>query len=167
MFQTTLASAIIEKATRHIAATGDKTALVFFYCDYKDDRTHEPDNIINSLVAQLVMYHEAALEKLLDFYNEFQKPGHAAPNREQPSMVELFRNMSLDFHKVLIVIDGIDECGRKVGAATIEMDSLNKDDASRISTLFLSRHEHEIQHVLHAYHHIPIAARSEDLSLYV
>lgn len=166
--KTVLASAIIEKARKEAAKSNGETALAFFYCDYKDLATQDVSTILDSLIAQIAVCNKEALEVLLEHYKKFCRPGQIIISDDRPSQIELIHKLCDACKRVLIIVDGLDECGRKMSETIRELSLVNAESRSDISTLFLSRPEHEINQVLsNDYLHIPIAARNTDLRLYV
>lgn len=166
--KTVLASSIIEKAKRECRNSTYVCALAYFYCDYKDSRTHDISNILDSLAAQIAVHNKDTLKALIEYYHKFRQSGRALTLEEPPALIDMIRDMARSFRKVLLIVDGLDECGEHVHKVTKELDSLVMPSPTTISILLLSRHEQEIQHVLaDGYVHVPIAARSPDLKLYV
>jgi hypothetical protein len=76
------------------------------FCDYKNQKIQSPANLIASIWRQLA-YDSVPSQSVIDIYEEnFQKG-------TQPSMQEMVRILRaevLAYSKVLIVIDGLDEC---------------------------------------------------------
>lgn len=166
--KTVLASAIIDKARRMVASSGGTSALAYFYCDYKDTQTLEASNILSSLVAQLSGYNEESMAILLEQYQTFHKPGRQTTLEEAPSLVDLLQHMSTTFEEVYLIVDGLDECGHNTLEVLTELNKLGVVEESNISTLFLSRHELDIEHaLLPRYRHVSIAARNTDLKMFV
>ena len=166
--KTILASATIEKARRECYSSSGDHALAYFYCDYKDPKTHDIANVLGSLAAQIAVHNEEAMKCLLHHYQKFCQPGRPPLSEETPELADLIREMTKRFDRVVVIVDGLDECGNNVPEVTRELNNLVLQDPTNISMLLLSRHEHEIEHVLASdYIHVPISAKSPDLQLYV
>jgi hypothetical protein len=72
------------------------------------------------------------------------------------------------FDEVFIVVDALDECGKYVTEVTKRLASFTRPEVSKVSTLLLSRNEHEINAVLsRTFTTLDIKAQSEDLKRYV
>ena len=67
----------------------------------------------------------------------------------------------------MIVVDGLDECGKDTTTVVELLSSLSKSEISSVQTLFLSRDEIEIRETLTDYNQLSIAADKGDLQLYV
>ena len=67
----------------------------------------------------------------------------------------------------MIVVDGLDECGKETTTVVELLSSLSKKELSSVQTLFLSRDEIEIRETLTDYNRLSIAADKGDLQLYV
>lgn len=67
----------------------------------------------------------------------------------------------------MIVVDGLDECGKDTSIVVELLSSLSKSETSNVQTLFFSRDEIEIRETLTDYTPISIAADKGDLQLYV
>lgn len=166
--KTVLASAIIEKTRKEVMHSNGDMALAFFYCDYKDIATQDISTILNSVISQISVCNNEALAILLEHYTKFCKPGRIITSDDRPSQTELIHKLTSIFKRLFIIVDGLDECGHNVSETVRELRDLNPQSCSNISTLFLSRKEHEINQVLSdEYLHISIAARNTDLKLYV
>ena len=162
--KTVLASSVIEEALR---ASNSNTAVAFFYCDYKDPATQDLSNILGSLAHQFAKQDEDSFTKLRDFY-EVQNPEHQ-PNitYDSDALSTLVKEMTLVFDDSIIIIDGLDECGRNASVVVDALAALHEGDDSTIKTIFLSRDEIDIRERLECYTMVSIAARSSDLTLYV
>ncbi len=76
--------------------------------------------------------------------------------------------MASNFEDVSIIVDGLDECGTNTSEVVTLLVRLSFDQSSNTRSFFLSRDESEIRGPFsEEYNHLEIAARSEDLRLYV
>ncbi|KAF9629081.1 hypothetical protein BFW01_g10284 [Lasiodiplodia theobromae] len=165
--KTVLASAVIDSAINQCCNDSDK-GVAYFYCDYKDDQSQKLHNILGSLAAQLATQNDQSLQTLEKHYNMFHSPGKLSVNSVKPSLVQIIQEMSVYFTEVFIIVDALDECGQNVATVVESLASLNTRNKYNIKTLFLSRDEYAISSCLQSgFVHIPIAARSHDLKLYV
>lgn len=165
--KTVLAASLIEEAAKE---SSPARAVVYFYCDYKDAEKQNPENVMSSLASQLARQHEDAFKLLHELYKTCCPTDSL---HRQPSLSELESSilyMSACFEDVTIVIDGLDECGDHIHAVASSLMTLTASDTSNIRLLILSRDLYEIRETLVAsqsFTHLEIAARSEDLELYV
>ena len=162
--KTVLAASVIEEALRVV---NPRTAIAFFFCDYKDSASQDLTNILGSLAQQFAKQDEDSFAKLRKFY-ETQNSEHRPNFRYDPeALLEVLRAITLTFDCAMIIVDGLDECGTNTPLVVDSLQTLNDGDDATVKTLFLSRDEIEIRERLEHYTKIAIAARSSDLRLYV
>ena len=70
--KTVLASLIIDEV---LATTSTTKAAAYFYCDYKDTVTQEPNQTLGSLVQQLAKQDERSFQKVQRFHDKHSR-GH-------------------------------------------------------------------------------------------
>jgi hypothetical protein len=164
--KTILIASTIQEAKKYM---DESHALAFFYCDYKDARTHDPRNILGSLAKQIAVQNECCFDILKDFWNTPGSPGAfnlSGGVQTVDGYLRLIGDLSAVFTEVMIIVDGLDEVsGNRSGAADI-LQSLNQPDGS-LKTLFASRKEVDLEHALRGFETLSIAAMSSDLRLYV
>ena len=162
--KTVLASAVIEEALR---ISNPSTAVAFFYCDYKDPKTQDLSYILGSLAQQFAKQDEDSFTKLRDFHKAHNSEHQSDFKYNSDALSTLVKEVTLVFDSALIIVDGLDECGRNASVVVDALAALNEVDDSTIKTMFLSRDEIEIRERLECYTKVSIAARSSDLTLYV
>ena len=162
--KTVLASSVIEEALR-ISNPG--TAVAFVYCDYKDPATQDLSNILGSLAQQFARQDEDSFTKLRDFHKAHNSGNQSDVKYDSDALSTLVKEVTLVFDSALIIVDGLDECGRNASVVVDALAALNEVDDSTIKTIFFSRDEIEIRERLENYTKVSIAARSSDLKLYV
>lgn len=87
---------------------------------------------------------------------------------ELEELRDLIKNMTSNSDSTMILVDGLYVCGHSTSLVVELLAGLNADeDNSDVKTLFLSRDEHHIRDWLDDYSQISIAARGNDLKLYV
>ncbi|TVY52006.1 putative ankyrin repeat protein L93 [Lachnellula cervina] len=141
-------------------------ALAFFYCDYKDTATHNPLAILGSLARQLIVQNEECFEHLTTFYQDHVTQDRQIRTSTPEELCDLIAKVSAHFQNTMIVVDGLDEISENRADITRFLGGLN-DPSRSIKTLFASRLEVDIGHVLEDFPKISIAAMSSDLRLYV
>ena len=163
--KTVLAASVIEET---IKESTPNRAVAYFYCDYKDERTQDPVNILGSLATQLGRQSEKCFALLRDYYVTCHPKDKASLMLELPALSKRIREMAASFNDVSIIVDALDECGKSTIKVVESLVRLGSDINSNTRTLLLSRDEYEIRTLLQEqYDHIEIAAKSEDLRLYV
>ena len=164
--KTILAGSIIEEA---IGKTHDSTtcAATFFFCDYKNDKTQNPVNILGAIAYQLAIQKEEPYAMLEEYYNDLH-PQHGLERVPTVEGLEhLLRRMCAFFDKVYLIIDGLDECGQFVSDITFTLHSIAEDCPS-VSMALLSRDEDTIKEVLEDdFDKIEIRASARDSEVYV
>ena len=162
--KTVLASAVIEEVLKHCS---DSIAAAYFYCDYKDVGTQDPVNILGSLAKQLIQRSERCFQKAESLYEVHRSGKRVSTSYGPDELRDLIMQMSSIFNQTLVVVDGLDECGKNTTMVVELLSSLSKGDISSVQTLFFSRDEIEIRETLTDCTRLPIAAEKGDLQLYV
>lgn len=164
--KTVLAGAAIQE-TLGYASQDSMIGAVFFFCDYKNEKTLDCTNIIGAIISQLARQKKEAFDLLQDYYDVLH-PVDSLPKTPDPDDLRaLFERMSELFDQVLVVIDGIDECGESMDEIA-EMLSDIANNSGSISMAVFSRDEVGIRRQLEdTFKSITIAARSKDIDLYV
>ena len=162
--KTVLASSVIEEALR---ISNPSTAVAFFYCDYKNPATQDLSNILGSLAQQFAKQDEDSFTKLRNFHKANISEHQSNAKYDSDALSTLVKEVTSVFDSALIIVDGLDECGRDASMVVDALAALNELDGSTIKTIFLSRDEIDIRERLETYTEVSIAARSSDLKLYV
>lgn len=163
--KTVLAGSVVEEA---LARRSESIAVAFFFCDYKDTKTHLPVNILGAIGYQLAIQQDEAYAILARYYDELH------PTREmikgptigglQNALSEILRQ----YDRTYLIVDGLDECGQHVDEI-VEAITSWADNEDRLSIALLSRDQTNIGGYLRngGYPKIEIAAQTEDVALYV
>ena len=162
--KTVLASAVIEEVLK---CRSHSIAAAYFYCDYKNAKSQDPANILGSLAKQLIPQSERCFKESEAFYEVHHSGKQISTSYHPDELRDLILQMSLSFNKTMIVVDGLDECGKDTTTVVELLSSLSKSEKSSVQTLFLSRDEIEIRETLTDYNQLSIAADKGDLQLYV
>lgn len=94
--------------------------MAYFYVNFQDPETHRKDNIVASLMVQLLSQRPGTPQFLLDLYYKYGLSGL------QDSQLENgLRSASQEFDRTYLVIDGIDEC--RASALDLEGHGLDLD----------------------------------------
>jgi hypothetical protein len=142
--------------------------IAYFYCDYKDSKTHDPFIILGALVRQLAIQNPRCFGTLDKFYVLHYRDSRSTtgPSVTPEDLCVLIQSLSTFFDEVMVIIDALDECGTDRSKVVELLASLSADGFN-IKTLFTSRLETDIEFHLDSYEKISIAATSSDLRLYV
>lgn len=86
------------------------TVLVYFYCDFRHEKTTIAWNIMGSLVKQVAQQNRQCLHLLEDFYLRYNPTGQAPKPCDPEKLSQFLQEMAQDLGgNVLVVIDGLDE----------------------------------------------------------
>lgn len=164
--KTVLAGAAIQEALTH----GHTTASVgvgFFFCDYKDQSTGQPTNILGAVASQLARQNNEAFNILRDYYETLNPPTGLPQTPDPDELRARISSMSELFDQTLIIIDGLDECGHNTEEVVDVLSELAQYTTS-VSIALFSRDHYNIRVRLEGeFEHIPIAAHTQDIRLYV
>ncbi|KAF9225617.1 ankyrin [Gyrodon lividus] len=104
-----LASSVIDEL-EHSQRGGE--VLVFFYCDFRNERSTNPPEIMRSLISQLLRLANIDEIDCRDAVSELveRKSRGAAPPNDMKLLTRLVRSAAKLHDQPLIVIDALDEC---------------------------------------------------------
>ncbi|KAF4472043.1 Ankyrin repeat [Fusarium albosuccineum] len=164
--KTVIAGAIIQAAIMRSRAESD-VAVAFSFCDYKQKSTLKPVKILGSIASQLAIQRDDTFELLQSYYDELH-PARALNRPADPNeLVGIITSMCDLLQQVIIVVDGLDECGDGI-SNVLEMLSDLTSYTTSTSIALLSRNDFEIRQVFgDEFKQIPIEAHTKDLDIYV
>lgn len=163
--KTVLAGAAIQETLTR-ASLNPRIGAAFFFCDYKNDETLKTSNIIGAMASQLARQKNEAFDLLQDYYDSLHPADSLPKKADADDLRALVGKMGEEFDQVLIVVDGIDECGDSMDEIAETLSDL-VDDSQVMSLAIFSRDEAGIRRQLDdSFKSIPIAARSKDIELY-
>ncbi|KAF2686819.1 ankyrin [Lentithecium fluviatile CBS 122367] len=160
-----LAGLVIEECMNRMTA---ERAVAFYYCDYKDPKSHPVTTILCTIASQIARQNERSFQLLKDYFSDLHPPHQLKRTPELSELISLIRAMSTKFEDVRIVVDGLDECGDDVGEISNGLVSLVAE-GTNISLALFSRDEADIREALAhpRFAPIEIAAQTRDLDHYV
>ncbi|XXG99332.1 hypothetical protein Hte_005669 [Hypoxylon texense] len=163
-----LAGAIIMKCLQ-LSSVNDKVASAYFFCSYKDDKTHLAKNILSSLASQIAMQNEAAFQILEAYYKTLRPDKHLPGDPSSDILLGIIDKMSSSLDQVFIVVDGLDECDTHTDDVVHSLVDLSVSRNNKIiTTALLSRDELPIRLQLEStFMNVDIEAHIEDIQLYV
>ena len=160
--KTVLAAAAIEETIQNV---NPEYGIAYYYCDYTDPKTQLLPSILASLSGQLARQNEDGFELLAKVYrpNIDQPPRHSMPSVEE--LNRLLSTLISHFDQVAVVVDGIDECDDRSGVVM----ALSRLSSTQPQTRMLlsSRHDQALKQHLSNFEQLSIAAKNDDLKLYV
>jgi hypothetical protein len=126
--------------------------LAYFYCQYNNEETKTPANVVRALLAQLLHsldYATVATNEIVkDLFFKFSK-GHGPPV-DTKRIAQLFSSVGKLYKRLIIVIDGLDECPmeRRWDLLRFVIALASSDNAS---ILVVSRREVDIEEKLKSF----------------
>lgn len=149
------------------SVTPDPSDVVYYYCDYADQRTLHTDHILGSLLKQLLSKHDIPNQietQLLQIYaGGCRSPAENALSDILCSVVTLFSN-------VYIVLDGLDECEKPVWMAMLRVfEHLETLGHSIVKIFITCVEEGSVSHYLTNYPCLRLspAVMNEDITSFV
>lgn len=164
--KTVLSGAAIQETLTH-ASQNPYIGAAFFFCDYKNGETLRTTNLLGSVASQLARQKGEAFDLLQDYYHDLH-PVDGLPKQADPDdLGALVGRVCERFDQVLVVVDGIDECGDSMAEVAEALSDL-AFTTDIISMAIVSRHDVAIDRQIGGHFKIiPIEARSKDIDLYV
>ncbi|KAI0191306.1 hypothetical protein F4808DRAFT_453693 [Astrocystis sublimbata] len=164
--KTVLAGAVIQRCLEK-ASNSPKTGSAFFFCDYKNEASGSPVNVLGALASQLARQDEAAFNDLQEYYDSLHPSASLPRPLDSEELRDIIIKMSENFDQVLIVVDGLDECADRTDDVVMALLELSQF-ADRVTMALFSRQLVEIsQRLENDFKEIVIAAHTEDITLYV
>ncbi|KAF4887570.1 Ankyrin repeat, PH and SEC7 domain containing protein secG [Colletotrichum fructicola] len=165
--KTVLADFIIGQA---LARSSDTVASGFFFCDYKNEKTQTPANVLGALAHQLARQNEQAYVILEEYHKELNPKNGLPRSLDSDDLVRVIVTMAQKFKKVYLVVDGLDECQDSTEDVVRALCVIS-ESSEAISMALLSRNEDNIRDHLQdpnrCFENIQIAAHTEDITEYV
>ncbi|SPN99608.1 uncharacterized protein DNG_02460 [Cephalotrichum gorgonifer] len=147
------------------AKAQDDTSLgvAFVYCNFERKDEQGARDLLSSLVKQLCRRRPP-----LPYIRELHERNKAPITNPTLSQIsEAFRRISIEFSRVYIVIDALDECEKQSCAAFLgELLSAQKSTGNSMNILVTSRPNGYAEH-FDGYQHLEILARDEDVHSYM
>jgi hypothetical protein len=146
-------STIIERLeTAHPGGSDFDVGFAYFYCQYNNEETKTPANVVRALLAQLLHsldYATVATNEIVkDLFSKFSK-GHGPPV-DIKKISQFFLSVGRLYKRLIIVIDGLDECPmeRRGDLLRFVIALASGDNAS---ILVVSRREVDIEEKLNGF----------------
>ena len=128
--------------------------VVYYYCEYADQRTLQPINIFGTFLKQLYAKHDIP-EKIEEQILQAYAHGTRSPSTKE--LVNILGQVLALRSRVMIVLDGLDECEKDVWREVVRAFELLRAAKTTVIQLFITCvEESEVLRVLH--HHPRIHA---------
>ena len=164
--KTILAGAVIHEALSKSSSDSD-VGVAFFFCDYQNEAALTPVNILGAIASQLALQRDDAFALLQEYYAKLHPTRALNKLADVEELRAIIGNMSEFFQQVVIVVDGLDECGDHTHNVMESLSELASATDSTTIALF-SRDEVNIRVWLEDdFDEICIEAHTEDIELYV
>ncbi|EGO23469.1 hypothetical protein SERLADRAFT_469424 [Serpula lacrymans var. lacrymans S7.9] len=153
-------SYIIDHLTQQHKRDNDNVAVVYFYCNHKDQSTQTTYNLVASLLKQLVQDFPHTFERVNTEYRSHRE------KQIRPTLSEVCNTLKKEFSefsRVFIVVDALDEVSEDDSRAEL-LTSLQVIGASLLVT---SRDIPIIGTALRGNQRMDIRARHDDICKYI
>ena len=163
-----LRSKLVDELTGSVPAPAVTVSdVIYYYCDYADQRTLQLDRILGSLLRQLFTNHEIPEHiesQLLEIY--------AGGTRSPPenALGNVFCTSVTLHSNIYIIFDGLDECEKTVWQAILKFfKQLADTGQSAIKTFITCVEEGPVAHRLTAFTHVHLSptATTEDIRAFI
>ncbi|KAI0858323.1 nacht and ankyrin domain-containing protein [Xylaria cubensis] len=159
--KTTLASMVIDWLEHQHG--GPHVAVIYIYCNYKEDQSQTLPDIIGSLLKQLSQHRRTLSDDIRGTYKthlrEETRPG-------VDELTQLLVKEVTNFSSVFVVIDALDECSERDDTRTRLLAEMQKlPQHARI--LITSRYSSKFQEAFENVPQIEIKAIDDDVEIYV
>ena len=142
----------------------DKVAIVFVYCNYKEQAQQTVSNLIANLVKQMVQCHSRAVSDNIRSFYEHHQRDHTGPTLDQ--ITGALRSEIEAYSKVFVIVDGLDECREDDGSRGKLLKLLRTLDG-KVNLLVTSRNLPSIAQDFEATKRLYIRAKDDDIRKYV
>ncbi|KAI0197802.1 hypothetical protein F4808DRAFT_286564 [Astrocystis sublimbata] len=164
--KTVLAGAIIQAAFSK-ATSSPNVGVAFFFCDYKDAKSLLLYNLLGAMASQLGRQNDQAFAELKKVFEGLNPPNGLSQELDSEALINCLSNISAHFDQIILVVDGLDECGTDTDEVTQALVDIH-NYSSNITMALASRDEHNIRFRLDGiFERIEVSAQKNDLSLYV
>ncbi|RWA06648.1 hypothetical protein EKO27_g8459 [Xylaria grammica] len=159
--KTTLASMVVDwLESKH---RGTNVAVIYIYCNYKEEQIQTPRNMIGSLLKQLIQRRAVLPDHVRGLYKKnLQTTTHLGLDELTRALVQ---EMTA-FSSVFVVIDALDECperGNTRARLLTEVQKLPQNARILITSRYSSKIEGKFENVLR----IDIRETDDDVKRYV
>lgn len=144
--------------------SNDNVAVAFLYCNYKDNETQTPKDMLASLLKQLVVHRDQAASTVESLHKKF------VARHKKPTISDLEKiiiSVAQHFGQVFLIIDAMDECDQTSQRSKI-LSFIEQASQSPFKLLATSRpHPADIQNSFKTALQVEISAQQGDIELVV
>ena len=140
---------------------GNRFAVSFVFCDYKDEALQTPENMISAIIKEIVRNRPVSAG-LKDFYNRHETSG-VRPTLSE--LEQLLRSEAARLTSVYVVVDAVDELADKDSSREKFLDALSAG-MPHLNVLFTSRPHIRIAESFPAVTRQAVAANTQDIRRY-
>lgn len=140
-----------------------ETGVAYLYCNYKRHTEHTIENLLASVLKQLIQGHPPLCTEVESLYRKHRQ------KETQPSVSELRTELNVIASKlprIFLLIDALDECVDPVRSQLLEEVS-TLQDARKISVFATSRFIPEVTSEFHGKLSVEIRASNGDVRRYL
>ncbi|KAF5639652.1 ankyrin repeat [Fusarium sp. NRRL 52700] len=162
--KTILAGLVIQEA---LLRSSPEVGVAFFFCDYKNPESLIPTKILGVIASQLALQNDESFAHLEEYFKKLCPSRALSKEPEVADLRDTIADMVKTFRQVLIIVDGLDECGDEMSSVTSCLSDLASLAEPATVALF-SRNEMQIRSRMGKnFTEIPIEAHTEDIENYV
>jgi hypothetical protein len=139
----------------------DRVAILYIYCNYREQSRQTISNLVASLLKQLVQDSSTAYDNIKSFYNRHRD------HETRPTLDELraeLRSQIERYSKAFIVVDALDECAEVGGTRAGLLAALR---SLPVNLLVTSRELHSISEEFCGSKRLDILASNQDVQRYI
>lgn len=122
------------------ASARETVGIAYFYFDYKTKADQSPSKVIAALIKQLCLPRKELHPSVEKLYNQYSAV--AVANMDIQELEKLLAELCMDFSKVFIVIDALDECEKPQRSELIQL--ILRARTPKVRILATSRNEPDI-----------------------
>jgi Cdc6-like AAA superfamily ATPase len=139
--------------------------IAFLYCNFRRQQEQKPEDLLASLVKQLVQEQSSMPERVKSLY-EYHKDKRTRPSFDEIS--KALHSVVADYSRTFIIVDALDECQISDGGRTRLLSEIFNLQAKTGASLFAtSRYIPEIMKEFEGSVSLEIRASDEDVRRYL
>ena len=155
-------SALTIQSLRLETRIDPNVGIAFLYCNYKEKRAQNPEDLLASICAQLMKKKQSPSKTVESMYHELKKLN------SRPSLANIVMALKAEcqrYKMVFVVLDALDECQEDEGVTKILLSSLEKLPG-HVRTVITCRNHAIDPTLLQNEFYIDIKAQDDDVRLY-
>jgi hypothetical protein len=158
-------SAVIIDHLQEIKATDHTVGLAYVFCNYRQQQVQKLDDILASILKQLVQSSPVIPDDLRAVYQRHRNDG---PRLRQHEIYRFLESIFNVFSQIYIVVDALDECLDSDGTRNAVISNiLNLQQSGNLSLLATARHIPEISARFEPYLTLEVQASDADVKCFI